>query len=77
MKELNQKLESYTKYIKENPPGVLGDLKNGIDKERMLKLKREIESKGWLPDIESLLLHSKNMEKRKKYAYNFKRGIII
>lgn len=56
---MNEKLDQYIKQIKENPPHVLGCLSKKIDYERMLKLKEEIETKGWLPDVQKLII-SKN-----------------
>ncbi len=60
MKELNDKLNQYVEWINNNPPHVLGCLSKKIDYERMLKLKKEIETKGWLPNPQALINNKNN-----------------
>ena len=63
MKDFNEKLEQYMKQIRENPLHILGCLSKKIDYERMLKLKEEIETNGWLPNIQKLITNKNKPEK--------------
>jgi len=42
-REILRKCDRYLRYIKRNPPNVIGWLKGKVDSERMLALKAEIE----------------------------------
>ncbi len=42
-REICRKCDAYIAEMREHPPRVLGWLSRGIDKDRMLKVKREIE----------------------------------
>ena len=46
IKEILVKCKKYEAWFKKHPPRLLGHLKGGINLERMLKLKEEIENNG-------------------------------
>ncbi len=50
-------------YINENPPHLLGCLSKKVDYKRMLKLKEEIETNGWLPTTQALIAKKNKPEK--------------
>ena len=50
-KRIAKGANEYLQWIKEHPPRLLGWLLGGVDKERMIKIKEEIERRINSPEI--------------------------
>lgn len=75
VKEIGRKCDKFEKYIKKNPPNVLGHLLGGIDADRMTKLKEEIEIDGWLPKYKAIKKRLNRIKKTEEINTRLNRNI--
>jgi hypothetical protein len=45
-KEMGKEVAKYIISLRKSPPRLLGHLKGGVDTERMMRIKEEIEARG-------------------------------
>jgi len=74
-KLIKSKCDKYEREFKANPPHVKGHLKGGIDTERMLRLKAQIERSGWMPSTYTLQVAKKKVILKERFEKYWQKRI--